>query len=199
MSTASYNCPCCGGPLNFSGESGKLECASCGNSFELEALEMMNSAESGEEITFANTAERFGADESGVQAYICKNCGADLLAEETTTAMECPYCGSPTILPDRIEGGVKPEKVVPFAVTKEQAQKQFEEYFKGKKLLPNVFLNGRNRISEMRRLYVPYWLFDCDARRCDIRRGKEAHRAKRRMGNHPHGALRSAPPGRYAL
>ncbi len=179
MSTASYNCPCCGGPLNFSGESGKLECASCGNSFELEALEMMNSAESGEEITFANTAERFSADESGVQAYICKNCGADLLAEGTTTAMECPYCGSPTILPDRIEGGVKPEKVVPFAVTKERAQKQFEEYFKGKKLLPNVFLNGRNRISEMRRLYVPYWLFDCDAR-ADVTYDAEKKRTERK-------------------
>ena len=83
--------------------------------------------------------------------------------DKLTTAAECPYCGSPTILPDRIEGGVKPEKVIPFVVTKEQAQKQFEDYFKGKKLLPNVFLNSRNRISEMRRLYVPYWLFSCDA------------------------------------
>ena len=41
MSTASYNCPCCGGPLKFSGESGRLECAACGNSYEPEALEMM--------------------------------------------------------------------------------------------------------------------------------------------------------------
>ena len=98
-----------------------------------------------------------------MQAYLCKNCGAELITEDTTTAAECPYCGSPTILPDRIEGGVKPEKVIPFVVTKEQAQKQFEDYFKGKKLLPNVFLNSRNRISEMRRLYVPYWLFSCDA------------------------------------
>ena len=52
MSTASYNCPCCGGPLTFSGKSGKLECASCGNSFEPEALEMLNTAESGEQIVF---------------------------------------------------------------------------------------------------------------------------------------------------
>ena len=99
-----------------------------------------------------------------MQAYLCKNCGAELITEDTTTAAECPYCGSPTILPDRIEGSVKPEKVVPFVVTKEQAQKQFEEYFKGKRLLPNIFLNSRNRIAEMRRLYVPYWLFSCDAR-----------------------------------
>ena len=179
MSTASYNCPCCGGPLKFSGESGRLECASCRNSFEPEALEMMNQAESGEEISFADTAERFSAGEPDVRAYLCKNCGAELMAEETTTATECPYCGSPTILPDRIEGGVKPEKVVPFVVTKEQAQKQFEDYFKGKRLLPNVFLNSRNRISEMRRLYVPYWLFACDAQ-ADVVYDAEKKRTERR-------------------
>ena len=162
MSTASYNCPCCGAPLAFSGESGRLECAACGNSYEPEALEMLNASESGEQISFERPKKGFRAEE-GVQAYLCKNCGAELITEDTTTAAECPYCGSPTILPDRIEGGVKPEKVIPFVVTKEQAQKQFEDYFKGKKLLPNIFLNGRNRISEMRRLYVPYWLFSCDA------------------------------------
>ena len=37
MSTASYNCPCCGGPLKFSGESCRLECAACGNKYEPEA------------------------------------------------------------------------------------------------------------------------------------------------------------------
>ena len=164
MSTASYNCPCCcGGPLKFSGESGKLECTACGNSFEPETLEMLNASESGEQISFDRPKEGFQASEDGVRACLCKNCGAELLTENTTTAAECPYCGSPTILPDRIEGGVKPEKVIPFVVSKEQAQKQFEDYFKGKKLLPNVFLNSRNRISEMRRLYIPYWLFSCDA------------------------------------
>ena len=43
MSTASYNCPRCGGPLKFSGESCRLECAACGNNYEPEALEMMAS------------------------------------------------------------------------------------------------------------------------------------------------------------
>lgn len=158
MSTASYNCPCCGGPLKFSGESGKLECTACGNNYEPEALEMMTPEESIDEITFANDAKRFDTGEAGMRAYFCKNCGAELMADETAAA-ECPYCGSPTILPDRIEDGVKPEKVIPFVVSKEQAQ----NYFKGKKLLPNVFLNSRNLISEMRRLYIPYWLFSCDA------------------------------------
>ncbi len=88
----------------------KLECVSCGNSFEPEALEMLNTAESGEQIVFERPKEGFQAGEEGVQIYHCKNCGAELMTEDTTTAAECPYCGSPTILPDRLEGGVKPEK-----------------------------------------------------------------------------------------
>ncbi len=86
------------------------------------------------------------------------------MTDGTTTATECPYCGSPTILPDRIAGGVKPEWVVPFKVSREEAQKKFEDYFNGKRMLPNVFRNSANRIAEMKKMYVPYWLFDCDAR-----------------------------------
>jgi len=164
MSMIAYTCPCCGAPLAFSGASGKLECAACGNSYETEAIEAMNPAETDESPAFALPEEMFKAeDAAGMQAYLCESCGAELITEGTTTATECPYCGSPAVLPDRIDGGVKPEKVIPFTVTKEQAQKQFEEYFKGKRLLPNVFSDSRNRITEMRRLYVPYWLFDCDA------------------------------------
>ena len=180
MSTATYNCPCCGAPLADSGESGKLECASCGNSYEPDAIQAMSAAESIDKLEFERCAEAFDASEAAqMQAYICKSCGAELMTEDTTTATECPYCGSPTILPDRIQGGVKPEKVIPFKVTKEQAQKQFEAYFKGKRLLPNIFLKSRNRIAEMRKLYVPYWLFDCDAQ-ADIVYDAEKRSTERR-------------------
>ena len=180
MSTATYNCPCCGAPLAFSGASGKLECASCGNSYDPDAIQAMSASESADRLEFARSTESFDASEAAqMQAYVCKGCGAELMTEDTTTATECPYCGSPTILPERIEGGVKPEKVIPFKVTKEDAQKQFEEYFKGKRLLPNIFLNSRNRIADMRKLYVPYWLFDCDAQ-ADIVYDAEKRSTERR-------------------
>ena len=164
MSTVAYQCPCCGAPLAYGAESGKLECAACGNSYELDALEVMNESQETGSIQFDMPTETFNESEAAqMRAYICQGCGAELMTEETTTATECPYCGSPTVLPERIDNAVKPEMVIPFTVTKEQAQAQFENYFKGKKLLPNVFLNSRNRIAEMRKLYVPYWLFDCRA------------------------------------
>ena len=159
-----YQCPCCGAPLAYSGESGKLECASCGNRYALSDVEALDRQTSSSDVRFSMETADFGAEESAqVRSLICQSCGAELMTDGTTTATECPYCGSPTVLPERIDSGVRPQRIVPFTVTKEQAQAEFEGYFKGKPLLPNLFAQGRNRIADMRRLYVPYWLFSCDA------------------------------------
>lgn len=164
MSTMTYKCPCCGASLAYDAASGKLECASCSNHYDLETLEAMQLSQEKGGVQFDLPAGGFdNQDVQQMQGYICKSCGAELMTEGTTTATECPYCGSPTILPERIESGVKPEKVIPFTITKDQAQQLFHDYFKGKFLLPNIFKNSRNRIAEMRKLYVPYWLFDCEA------------------------------------
>ena len=165
MSILTYKCPCCGSALAFSGTSEKLECASCGNSYEIEAIEALAVEESSvSDIHFDMPTESFSeTDAETMHAYVCENCGAELVTDENTTATECAYCGSPAVIPAKIEGGPKPEKVIPFVLSKDQATKLFEEYFKGKKLMPNIFLNTRNRIAEIRKLFVPYWLFDCDA------------------------------------
>ena len=163
MSTVAYKCPNCASPLTFDGASGKMVCHACDSQFELAAVEAMYAAQTGGGIDFDVPDEGYApSDVAQMKAYRCKSCGAELITEGTTTATECPYCGSPTILPDRIEGGIRPELVVPFVISKEQAQKLFEDYFEGKKLLPNIFKKD-NQIAEIRKLYVPYWLFDCDA------------------------------------
>lgn len=158
-----YQCPCCGAPLAYSGGSGKLECASCGNSYATEAVEDLAREKSANDVHFAMEMSGFGEGDTTVQSFICQSCGAELMTDSTTTATECPYCGSPVVMPERIDGGVKPRKIVPFVVTREEAQARFAAYFKGKPLLPNVFAQGRNRISDIRKLYAPYWLFSCDA------------------------------------
>jgi uncharacterized Zn finger protein (UPF0148 family) len=46
MSTGitNYQCPNCTGPLQFSGETGKLECEYCGSSFEVSVIESLYAA-----------------------------------------------------------------------------------------------------------------------------------------------------------
>ena len=161
MATVAYKCPNCASPLVYEGE--KMKCPACASEFEVEEIEARYASQANADVDFDLPTQGYAAaDVAQLQAYNCKTCGAELITESTTTATECPYCGSPTILPDRIDGGIRPERVVPFVITKEQVQEMFYGYFKGKALLPNIFKEN-NQIAEMRKLFVPYWLFDCEA------------------------------------
>ena len=124
MSTLTYKCPCCGASLAYDGVSRRLQCASCGNSFDLQDIEALEATGSQSSIDFVQPDEQFTDEEiEAISSYVCQNCGAELMTDSTTTATECAYCGSPAILPQEIDAGVRPQKVVPFRITKEQAER----------------------------------------------------------------------------
>ena len=81
------------------------------------------------------------------------------MSDGNTMATECCYCGSPTMLPSRFEGMLKPDFIIPFKKTKEQAVAALKEFYKGRTLLPNSF-TANNRVEDIQAMYVPFWLFD---------------------------------------
>jgi DNA-directed RNA polymerase subunit RPC12/RpoP len=100
MSTQTYQCPCCAAPLSYAGTSGKLDCASCGNAFELEDIAALSDTAESSEISFSLPQQQFQAEDArNIQAFVCQNCGAELMTDGTTTATQCAYCGSPAVLP----------------------------------------------------------------------------------------------------
>ncbi|MDO5021912.1 MAG: hypothetical protein Q4E07_01065 [Eubacteriales bacterium] len=168
MATITYKCPSCASPLTFDGNAKEMACSNCGNNFEVEGLKEAMQVEMETEQTPEYKAwdmhdEAFDQnDVKQTKTFSCSSCGAQLLTDETTVATECAFCGSPSIIPDQFTPGTKPQSVLPFTVKKERAEKLFHDYFKNKKLLPNIFKKN-NRINEIRKLYVPYWLFTCQA------------------------------------
>lgn len=94
-----------------------------------------------------------------MKAFTCSSCGAQIVCDENTMATECCYCGNPTMLPSRFEGMLKPDFVIPFKKTKEEAVAALKEFYKGKKLLPAAF-TANNRVEAIQAMYVPFWLFD---------------------------------------
>jgi len=175
-SVTNYKCPACTGPLQYSGESGKLECEYCGSSYDVEMIEQLYAdkeqkaaeAQAKIEAKQAKEAEEAAAmgvswsdeETAGLKSYNCPSCGAELICDESTAATSCPYCGNPTIIPGQFSGGLKPELILPFKLDKEAAKKALKEYYKGKKFLPNAF-SEQNHIEEIKGVYVPFWLFDC--------------------------------------
>ena len=183
---SNYQCPACTGPLHYGSGSGKLECDYCGSSFSIDEIEALyaqqNAAaaqtdtneESEQEQEPEDFVEESGednwqindeqwTDESGMKAYNCPSCGAELMCEETTAATSCPYCDNPTIVPASISGALKPEGILPFKLDKEAAKDAFRKHLKGRKLLPKLF-SKENHLDEIKGVYVPFWLFDVDAK-----------------------------------
>ena len=161
-----YRCPCCGSALTFGGQSQQLDCASCGNSFPLETIQAVAGlqVENTEQLEWSSAQEApFTPQEYGqLKAYHCQSCGAEILTDGTTAATECVYCGNPSVLPEVLTGVYRPDGVIPFQKTKQDAQNAFRDHCKGKKLLPKGFFD-ENRVEKITGVYVPFWLFRTDA------------------------------------
>ena len=56
-----------------------------------------------------------------MKSYSCPSCGAELICDESTAATACPYCGNPSIVPGQFSGSLKPDFVLPFKLSKEDA------------------------------------------------------------------------------
>lgn len=180
-----YQCPACTGPLHFVGASGKLECEYCGASYEVAEIEALY-AEKEEKAAAAQQAaeeanagqnppsadgdawdtsdfsEDWGAEGDGMRAYSCPSCGAELICDENTAATSCPYCGNPTVVPGQFSGQLKPDFIIPFKLSKEDAVKVLKNHYKGKILLPKSFTQ-ENHVQKVQGVYVPFWMFDGEA------------------------------------
>lgn len=157
-----YLCPCCGAGLRFSGTEQELTCEYCDNHFEIDAVKAFNETQEAdafqwEEQTFQSWSE---TESECLQTFICQSCGGELTTDEHTAATFCPYCDSPTILPGRVSGSIRPDGVLPFQKTKADAQQAFAQLCKKKPLLPKDFCT-QNRIEKISGIYIPFWLYDC--------------------------------------
>ena len=161
--TIQYKCPCCGGRLEFDSGLQKMKCPYCDTTFDVETLEGYDDAlkqDAADDMHWDAAQQPWDDAQMGV--YTCKSCGGELVCDENTAATACPFCGNPIVLTGRLSGDLKPDYVIPFKLDKKAAEAALRNHMKGKRLLPNLF-RSENRISEVKGVYVPFWLFDADA------------------------------------
>lgn len=162
-----YKCPCCNGSVKFDSTLQKMKCPYCDAEFEMSALQSLdediNSAPEENMSWESVTSSDWGEERTdGLRSYVCQSCGGEIIADETTGASECPYCGNPVIMKGKFSGELRPDLIIPFKYDKEAAVAALKRHYAGKKLLPKAF-RDQNRIEEVKGVYVPFWLFDADA------------------------------------
>jgi len=90
--------------------------------------------------------------------YVCDSCGAHVMINGTEASTTCIYCGSPSVVFERIAKERAPEFIIPFSVTKEVAVDLVKHRLGRGVLVPKAIKNLNPDV--VRGIYVPYWICD---------------------------------------
>ncbi len=179
MDVITHKCPNCGGALTFDPSDQKFHCPFCLSIFtedEVTAFEekqkeaqMADQPTVGTQTITEDTEPQLQedvqaqADATAAQMdlFLCPSCGAEIVTDATTAATYCYFCHNPVVLSGRLSGEFLPNKVLPFAVEKEEATKKFLAWAKKKWFVPRDFFD-QSQVEKLTGVYFPYWAVDAE-------------------------------------
>jgi DNA-directed RNA polymerase subunit RPC12/RpoP len=153
--TLSYLCPNCGAGLEFDAEKQKFACEFCLSDFDESELSAPD------EDVLNKIKEDSEEYCSSMNEYYCPSCGAEVISDETAVSGICAFCQNPIVLRGKLEGQLRPDKIIPFAFDKNEAENRFKAFTKGKLFLPKNF-TSREHISMIQGIYYPFFVTDAD-------------------------------------
>jgi predicted RNA-binding Zn-ribbon protein involved in translation (DUF1610 family) len=155
-----YPCKSCGADLLFAPGQDSLKCPQCGH-----IEKIPRTAEEIKEYSFNDYLAKpkstgFGAPSGQRREAKCSNCGAQIQLDASVRATKCPYCGSPMITDDdKADDVITPEGVVPFAITRAQAESKFIQWMASLWFAPEA-LKSESHLKQFQGIYRPYWTYD---------------------------------------
>jgi DNA-directed RNA polymerase subunit RPC12/RpoP len=138
-------CSNCSGRLIFNPATQQLECAACGSKFYPEDVQDIN----------ADVHSKY----YDTRVYTCAHCGAEVITSDTEVSTFCVYCGNPSINFTRISKECRPDGIVPFQITKEQAVESVKKKFLKNPIIPKE-VKAKAVPENFRGIYVPYWVIN---------------------------------------
>lgn len=89
----------------------------------------------------------------------CPNCGAPIQTGPFTSADKCAHCGSFLIFEERVTGQFTPHLILPFKVSRQEAEAKLKNEFGKKVLTPSSFLSKAS-LTKLEGMYVPFFMYD---------------------------------------
>ena len=162
-----YECPCCGGSIEFDSTIQKMKCPYCDTEFDMEAMRALEEElkeDKQDNMKWDASFENEWKEEetANMRVYACQSCGGEIIADESLGSTKCPYCGNNVVMKEQFTGDLRPDYVIPFKLDKKAAKERLKQHFQGKKLLPKCF-KDENQLEEIKGVYVPFWLFDAES------------------------------------
>lgn len=159
-----YRWPCeqCGAQLRYAPGQSSLTCDHCGHVQRIRAKPPRAEARALQELDLARGLrdDLASGDMVEVRTTTCPNCGALVEIQGATHATECPFCATPVVLDTGTTRHIKPQALVPFALTEAEARKAMTAWMGSLWFAPNTLLEYARKGRAMNGVYVPFWTFD---------------------------------------
>lgn len=99
-----------------------------------------------------------------VRTMSCPNCGARIEIDGSNHAGLCPFCATPVVTDTGTARLLKPQGVLPFLLTEDQARAALDDWLKGLWFAPSGLTQYARRGRRMQGVYSPFWTFDAQTR-----------------------------------
>jgi DNA-directed RNA polymerase subunit RPC12/RpoP len=154
-----FPCASCGAKFSFAPGTKSLKCPYCGA-----ANEISDTDDSVEELDLEAWLDKLVAEqETHKQEQVkCSNCSAEQTLPANLYASACTFCGTPITSKSYAQRSIKPKSLVPFKVTKLQAQDKWRAWIKGMWMAPSALKQFAQSDGGIKGMYIPYWTFDAN-------------------------------------
>ncbi len=153
-----FPCKQCGASLEFRPGQASLQCPYCGHKEEIPRTEQaIREYDLDAALRSLPRTEGWGTER---RTFHCENCGATTNFAPGQVAGACAFCGSGRVVErPSATNLIRPESVVPFQISREQAVARFREWIGGGWFRPNN-LKHAGQLAKISGAYLPFWTYD---------------------------------------
>jgi len=96
----------------------------------------------------------------------CPACGAEVVVQAASNlaTVRCHWCRNNLTPNDRIANGARPDGLVPFSVTREQAEEKMSRFLKRRRTFANREFLRSYSLANIQPVYFPYFMVDINAK-----------------------------------
>lgn len=159
-------CPKCGATdISLNSKTGKLRCNFCRYQFEPEKFDAMETEV--ENLTgeiIGSGASDIASDAQNMITLKCTSCGAEVVIDTADkTQARCHWCRNTLSINEQVPNGAVPDTVLPFNISKKDAQIAIEEFVGKRKFYANPQFKAEFKTENIMGVYLPYMVVDVNA------------------------------------